>query len=228
MQQRYSHHLPPQTLIQHLLNNKASLTGLLSASYPSEHHKFSPQQLPDKRRHLLSGSLILISSPFALDHGGWAVCLLKEIFQDQSIELRFVWLCGFVAGFFSFPQIVWRQISLRKCWCVWRHFTSRKKNSSVTLLALNHSLSSLTDNLEFIQRVHTPYCVQEQTFSKEMFLNLNDSFVFSNQLHVYRNHTEFKIHLPNSSNATSYVIFSDAAICLILILRLLRTSLLSV
>lgn len=49
---------------------------------------------------------------------------------------------------------------------------------------MNHSLNSTTDNLEFIQRFHAPHCVQEQTFSEEMFLHVNESFAFSNQLHV--------------------------------------------
>lgn len=61
---------------------------------------------------------------------------------------------------------------------------SGRKKLSVTLLALNHPLSRTADNLEFIQKVHVPYCVQEQTFSEEMFLHVNDSFAFSNQLHM--------------------------------------------
>lgn len=56
-QQWYSNHPPPQILTQHLLTNKDNLTRILSATHPSEHLKFSPQQLADKRRHLLSASL---------------------------------------------------------------------------------------------------------------------------------------------------------------------------
>lgn len=60
----------------------------------------------------------------------------------------------------------------------------QNKNSSVTSLALNHSLSFTTDNLEFIQRFCAPYCAQKQIFSKKMFLHVNDLLAFSKQLHV--------------------------------------------